>query len=269
MAESESIELNCNQCLEMLDAFHDMELTSAEAKQVEEHLAGCGACREELNQIERMVERLKSLPPIEMQRDLSDVIESKILAARTGQVKESCELPVPGAATPVSRASGNQNERKVVPLRWLYLAASAAAVLAIFAVVQQGTIGGKGPVVGASSSSSSSSGAGPLTANGDNAARNAKGSAGLSPAPSPGAGQTTVAVKPQVEPDARPVSNRSVAVERKILANAGNKAMAKADLDGDHVSDGDEVVALFGEQSTGGSETGLSTNEDGLYAIKL
>lgn len=275
MAESESVELNCNQCLEMLDAFYDMELTAAEAQQVEEHLACCAACREELNQIEHMVERLKSLPPIEMQRDLSDVIESKILAARTGQVKESGELPVPAAVTPISiaaakaKSAGRADGRKVVALRWFYLAASAAAVLAIFVVVQQRTISGSGPVVGANSSSSSSSSSGaPLMANGDNVGANVTGTAGLSQ-PSPGSGQPTVAVKPQVDSDTHEVSNRSVAVERKILANAGNKAMAKADLDGDHVSDGDEVVALFGEQSAGGSETGLSTNEDGLYAIKL
>jgi hypothetical protein len=161
-------------------------------------------------------------------------------------------------------------------LRWLDLAGAAAALLAICAVVQHGSISGNSPVVGANStttttstsSSSSSSLGGPLAAKGDNAAEKVTGTAGLSQ-PSPGSGRPTVAIKPTVDSDTHQTSNRSVAVERKILANAGNKAMAKADLDGDHVSDGDEVVALFGEQSAGGSETGLSTNEDGLYAIKL
>ena len=265
MAESESVELNCNLCREMLDAFHDMELTTGEAQQVEAHLEHCAACRDELSEIEHVVESLRNLPPIEMNRDLSDIIESKILAAKVGQVKEDLAYPQQNLEqADISKPATSAASGKVVSMRsrWLYLAASAAAILALFAVMRPDH---SAPLASAPSQSQSQSHSQSSVASAVKIEEVRENANTQNDSQEAAAESKQIAAK-----DPRSNQSSAVAVERKMLLNAGNKAMASADLNDDHVSDGDEVVALFGEHSVeAASETGLSTNEDGLYAIKL
>lgn len=261
MSESQPTALNCPQCLEMLDAFHDMELSSNEAEQVERHLEVCDDCRRQLSQIEIMVESIKALPPMELKQDFSDLIESRILAERasasahTGRVKEESGLVE--AKNVVSLSV----RRKSSP--WLYWAASAAAVV----IVCWG-LGVNRPVANLSQSRPAK----PELVAQQGAENISSTVASESSSTAATGGHGRQAALPERTPQSASAPSLSgrvatASVERKLLANVGNESGAKADLNGNQISDGEEMVALFGESEA--SETGMSTNEDGLYAIKL
>jgi hypothetical protein len=54
--------MNCNQINTLLGAYHDHELSDGDRARVEEHLAGCEACRAELAELRRTTELVASLP---------------------------------------------------------------------------------------------------------------------------------------------------------------------------------------------------------------
>lgn len=258
MSESQPIELNCPQCLEMLDAFHDLELSSSEAEQVERHLEACDGCRRQLSQIEIMVESIKALPALELKQDFSDLIESRILAERasaaanSGRVKEESALAEANNVVPLA------GRRQSSP--WLYLAASAAAVAIICLVFNR-------PVANLSQSRPAKPELVAQQRSENISSTEAPGQSSATATAIPDR-QAQAAVRVPQSASAPSLSGRAtVPVERELLANVGNESGAKADLNGNQISDGEEMVALFGESEA--SETGMSTNEDGLYAIKL
>lgn len=72
--------LNCQQLEDALDAYYDLELDGEQAEAVEAHLSVCAACTARLVDIENVVTQIKSLPDVALSRDLSSVIEAKILS---------------------------------------------------------------------------------------------------------------------------------------------------------------------------------------------
>lgn len=281
MNESAKNELDCRQCLEMLDAFHDMELSTDEAARVEMHLSDCSQCRLELAEIEKVVASLQALPAVEMKRDLADIIESKIVAADIAQP----QMPVPDGG----QAANVVSISLVRSRRWFYAAAAAAALI-IFGLRQLAPpatvsteVASLPPVhSGAAAppekiaSSGNGTPAGPSryqeiigeVPNSGEVPHKMPGKEILQPEPTQpalrGGASGVAASSAHVESVAPQV--RQADIERKILAGVGNKNNAQSDLNNNHISDGDEIVALYGD---GESDTGLSTSEDGLYAIKL
>jgi predicted anti-sigma-YlaC factor YlaD len=99
----------CEEIRELMSARIDGELTAAESLRLEEHLASCEACREELAALERAWGGLDALGEISVPEGLTDRVVARVLAARRGM--------------PPAR-------RRV---RVLYpLAAAAAVILALF-----------------------------------------------------------------------------------------------------------------------------------------
>lgn len=61
---------NCDEIAEMLDAYHDHELTGAERSAVESHLNECAGCSSKLANIARLVLDLRAMPRLMPPRDI-------------------------------------------------------------------------------------------------------------------------------------------------------------------------------------------------------
>lgn len=66
--------VNCTDIEPLLDAFHDGELDSAERQSIEKHLAACQVCPSKLAEIGRLVTSLRSLPELKPTKDFADAI---------------------------------------------------------------------------------------------------------------------------------------------------------------------------------------------------
>lgn len=244
----------CQSVFELLDAYLDTELSTEEAAAVEAHLAECGDCSERLRQLKSLVEKLNQLPQVPMPRDLSSSIEAKIAALSAEKSTKVAELPA---------------AKNVVPFPVKYAALSAVAAAVLFFVFGNFSHPGKqapdNPPVGASRPQS-----------------DFRSPANLKQAPE--VSPVTLAGKPQVQEAATAVrppettSNKTASgeVPAAEVANVpGNSGVEKhnSGKEGKHSlesASGGDLIAEYSELSSEGSEDyGISTNEDGLYAIKL
>ncbi len=75
-----------------LSDYLDDELTPAERTQIEAHLAGCAACSATLTELQQIVARARSLPPVPPQSDLWQGIAQRI-TAQTSTPIERDEIP--------------------------------------------------------------------------------------------------------------------------------------------------------------------------------
>ncbi len=66
-------EQSCKEIIPLLDAYFDQELSTTEKADVERHLSGCSECSTKLANIESLVGSLKSMPKVEMKRDITDM----------------------------------------------------------------------------------------------------------------------------------------------------------------------------------------------------
>jgi len=65
---------------ELLDAYHDGEVTAAEREQIERHLNVCDACKQALTQIRSLSSLLRCLPQPHLEKDFAEQIEQAISA---------------------------------------------------------------------------------------------------------------------------------------------------------------------------------------------
>lgn len=247
-----------------MSAYHDAELDSSERSAVETHLEGCADCREELAVVESVVKSLKTLPPVTLSKDFSLDIESLIKLSEADTAKQS---EVVSAKQPAPAASNVVSISKKKPILWL---AAAAVVATLMVATYFGTTGGGTPVV------ASRDGAAPAVKD---------------------AQQVTPEIETQEKPlvadsevtpsDVAPVvPNQSIAIKSPVAANPPAKEVAhspaplvavKKNLPKPtvvHVDDlaDNQALLAFSELNEEGDpydNSGISTDEDGLYAIKM
>lgn len=65
----------CNHFRELLSAYHDSELESADRAAVAAHLDDCQSCKDELQHIARLASDLKALPQVKLSRDIVGELE--------------------------------------------------------------------------------------------------------------------------------------------------------------------------------------------------
>lgn len=65
----------CDEFAELLDAYHDGELSEPERRQVEEHLAVCSLCQNKLGNLASLSNQLSALPLLEPSRDIVGSME--------------------------------------------------------------------------------------------------------------------------------------------------------------------------------------------------
>ncbi|HEY9717992.1 MAG TPA: zf-HC2 domain-containing protein [Trichormus sp.] len=271
--DAAAVESGC-EMLPLLDAFYDRELGPSEHKEVVQHLAGCEQCRHAVTDIGRVVVSLKNMPTLRPRTDVAANFE-KILAAKT----------------------------KVVLLRkrvaWGSMAVAAAAAIVAFAM-HIGPAGAPGAVtIGANQTAASKvevatipSGTPVQLSQESNQAQ--KGDAAQqSKVTTPSNAATVKAastqktdehgannVKGKTTPNASSQSSKPAAVRVAPPMVAENQQADKKQSvtpnDGEKIADaqvgstkGETVVALYDSEANSAAELGITTDEDGLYAIKL
>lgn len=147
---SDARDENCKDMRELLSAYHDAELDAGEHRRVEEHLGTCSHCRAELEAVQSAVASLKSLAPVKLERDFADDIESLIRLAESDASASSADSASPAAGSesriersdivvPLNKREGNSKANKG---KHLWFAAAAAASVSLLVAAYVGTTGG-------------------------------------------------------------------------------------------------------------------------------
>lgn len=268
--------LNCKQMEEALDAYYDLELSADEAEAVELHLADCAICTARLADIDVVVNQLKNLPAVEWSGDLSDAIEARILA----QASSPESKVEPNVENIVSINSGSKSQTKPQPqsiarsskvtdfFKPRYILASAASLLALFfAYSQFASTPSKVTKVAQTVVPEVLPVAKELT---PKLKVETVRQVASTPEKIDSAATTKLeAIKVASKPDLQ--TPPKVAVEntatKKMLANS---KQGTSDHNSNNVDDSEEIVAVYDYDTIDSvSDFGISTNEDGLYAIKL
>jgi len=239
--------LKCQQLEDALDAYYDLELSAEEAEAVERHLADCAACTARLAEIDSVVMQVKSVPEVQLSRDLSGDIEAKILALQNKAV----EIAPPNNVVPFAPPSKKK----------YYWLASAAAVFALCLGLTQ-----LKPTPDSATLLTHSK----VTPADEQVTDHVRDHAYQKPV----LPDHVVATKPVVAPALaiKPHQIPTTATTQMLAAsgNSGGTKDHKQDINQNQINDSEELVALYDYDNTdNASDLGISTNEDGLYAIKL
>lgn len=270
-----SMNSQCEIFVPMLDAFVDNELDGSEKEQLAKHLSTCEDCKRSVEEIEALKATLSALPRRQMKFDLADNFDT-VLAKQS--------------------PSGVEPSGSVVPFRskrkWLVASASAAAVVVI---VIAGAIVSKGDhqqVAQSNSSDQSKAVAvrgagksmnGDLRDGGDLSQRDPHDdneqhekvavapATGLPPKQSQKIAGAHLSAEPQrLTQDAQtaPAAGNNSAAPVVAHEDSSKTVITAAQSLGNRAGSS-ELLALYEDDDGISSDIGVSTDEDGLYAIKL
>ncbi|HEY9715649.1 MAG TPA: zf-HC2 domain-containing protein [Chroococcales cyanobacterium] len=275
---------SCDAMSMMLDAFHDGELAPDERVQVEQHLAACPACSKSLREIEAVASSLRALPELKPMRDFSLDID-KIIS--------KSEATKPEATKP--------NVIAFTKRSWLLGSIAVAAAVALFALVitSHSSITSKEDVAALPKNAAQDKPFAERRGSAENAATKDEIDEGDELASSDldnsknkenGSGKRPHATKRQeAELAALPESGddpaskganskKSIGISAAppVVASAGlpqngGQLSAAASLGAGDQNGHPELVAVYDPEQANGvtEELGITTDEDGLYAIKL
>lgn len=261
---------NCEKIKELLSAYRDLELNEEESAQVERHLSSCDECSRESNAIETVAATLSQVPRMSMKIDMADRLEALIAS----QANER-----PEARKQATEANVEEKGAKVVPfnkrLVWGSLAAAAAALLLLAAPyftshndqIAKNDVKQQAPVKEETAQNQ------PLVA--EEATPGEKTAATNTPVlPAPNA---VVLQGPVSDPEKSKVQKALIsknetiapapaAVKKQVAPKVAQKSREDATLD---TIDETEALIAFSSDDNMFEDCGISTDEDGLYAIKM
>lgn len=237
---------DCPQIEEELDAYLDMELDDQRAEAIEQHLALCGDCSRRLEELSALVSRLQSLPEPPLPRDFGDMVEARIKATAPAQ-----EIAPAEVAAPVQAGTA-----KVFQFPRPLLVAAAALALVVIGATFLGSPSPKAPVASVPP---------PLHQVAEKTAL---------PVPLPQAAErrqepsAAVAEKPVVAtaPVTSPKETPALVAQsqtKPVPQSAKPSPVVVSQAAPELIAEYDDIVG------DGIDDFGISTNEDGLYAIKL
>lgn len=263
---------NCQKIQELLSAYRDLELAEEENAQVKLHLGACDECTREANAIEAVAATLLQVPRVSMKSDMADKLEALIAA----QVADTSP-----AGTEVEEGGP-----KVVSFRkrlvWGSLAAAAAAAVLLVAVpiftsnnqVADNSVKQVAPVKEEAPQQplvANDSGAAQMIANEVTAPTQVT-AADESTAPSPNAVATSGSVQEVRKIEKPEVARNKTAAAVPVVATSQTapKAVRERTIDAtlDTINETEALVAFSSDDNLF-EDCGISTDEDGLYAIKL
>lgn len=240
---------SCEYFLPLLDAFVDKELEASEQLEVGAHLGSCEDCSAVIKEIELLKSSLATMPKLTLGRDLADDLDKLLQGSASSAV-------VP--------------KDNVVPLQkrnnFTVALAAAAAVAVIFIAgraittppsvkVADSTLPKAQPVVVVPQSKTATKYV-PIqtskTSSDPHSAVVAQHS--VLPVTSPVVSVPHVKVAP-------PQNNNLVATEQTGIVKASENRINK--------SSSNEVIALYDDDDFAGTDVGMTTDEDGLYALQL
>lgn len=263
--DPEDLDTKCDM-KERLSAYRDSELGAAEQGRVEQHLSICASCREELAAIESVIKRLKSLPAVDMTKDFSVDIDSIIARSKKA------------AAADTSKAVSIKKNPIAV---WI---AAAAAIALCLVVANLPRTAGSGARTVASWNAPATVSSNPIEQSARDSAVAAAdqskaderraaaqqpviaqrhaGTAGGRAASAQNQQSIKVAVQPRRAETASPLAPSR---------NARNPRRSAEFIDLDDLDDSEAILALsvLDDGADVLDATGISTDEDGLYAIKM
>lgn len=281
----------CETFVPMLDAFVDNELEQSEKEQVQTHVQSCEYCKHQVKAIESLKASLASMPRRKMSLDLADNFD-QILKKGPEDTAQKPSNVVPFAAK----------------RRWLVAAASAAAVAVIAIAGSIVSKGGDHQVANSNASNrfpslaQHSGSAGQVVKNGMNTGdkigfvKNQSESADLANGnvrDSQVAKSTDINSQSELKiataqpkkgtvkedgPDEAVAKTAGAHLHENVSQNqSSNTTVVAHDLSSktstgsmqNNRSSGSELLALYEEDDGIGSDIGMTTDEDGLYAIKL
>lgn len=280
----------CSEMEQALDAYLDLELEPEAAQAVEHHLETCPACALRLKELEALVERLQSLPAPVLSRDLADVIGDRILAQKTTPTSVESS----GQVVDISTARRNRSFTFSRPLAYaasfILVALAGSYFIGGLNIAQQDAVNKPAPQIASSVSPSTKPVIDTTVVASTSSA--ATGHTGSSP--------TTTSVAATTErvaslPDGVGLAKSGSPAHPGLSAAAGNSAVTAAasksssgviasSSSPDNVSkatasdnsglskpaEAEDLIADYGDPAVDGVyDFGISTNEDGLYAIKL
>jgi hypothetical protein len=124
--ESSGSHSDCEVIVPLLDCYHDNEIEDAERLEVDRHLVNCAACNMELANIASLVKKLAALTPVRAEIDFADLVEKQIL------VEQSV----------LASSASNKQSQNVVSIssakKWL-AAVAAVVVLALIGLQMTST----------------------------------------------------------------------------------------------------------------------------------
>jgi hypothetical protein len=260
--------LSCEQIKLMLDAFHDGELNESEHAEVERHLAGCASCQSDRAAIAAVAASLKSLPTLSPKMDVAANIEH-LIATRTKPAQTLVPKPIMWSAVGIAAAaalvlivgkSGNGLQPADLAVNPPAPHHDTAPTKEIAAVPDKKTIDHK--LIPA-----------PKTVN----------ELAVKPAPqhvdrkesAPSPAPQLIAQRPVAPPVAASIGTTSATnqVQPIVTAHDTNQVVvaSRPNDQGGTISANNSLVAVYDAEQHNAvtEELGITTNEDGLYAIKL
>ncbi len=298
-------DIDCDKARELLDSFHDNELSGEERELIQSHLGECSGCSTALAEISSVSSLLKSIPRQELRKDFADDLAAVVFEPSKNSVEESKIVSI------------NKAPRK--NFTFAYVAAAAACLVAL-AVSLPHLLGGndsnsvlvtketKNPANSEISRSADKPGdnidervaelsepgesvvqdkeivaekeSGKQEANKDSGINSDMNSKMAKATPSVVASSDSQTPAPVVAVDkkrpvetavqTKPESTNMVANIPQSASTAVSGSYAKNQISQDELHSNEAVVAYEGDEPDGlFSQMGIGTDEDGLYAIKL
>lgn len=246
----------CDKFIPLLDAYHDGELNDSEKNSVDEHLHECSACSAQLTGVSRLVATLKAIPPVQMRDDFADKFEARLLQ----------EKPA------VTLAKSN-----VISGRFVLAAATAAAfVLCVCAsqlffrhdAAPNEVAAVSQPPVNQVSKTLQAEELAAVPSRDDHIPGV---NSGVRAGEEGSAGKVTPTEKQSVAPGDSMRKRGVLAGARTAVASeAAGKADQPIASDANNAAPKHSLVALYEPEANSiPEELGISTDEDGLYAIKM
>jgi len=239
---------DCPQIEEELDAYLDMELDDQRAEAIEQHLAVCGDCTGRLEELSALVSKLQALPEPPLPRDFGDLVEARIKATEQAQEIAPAELAAP---VQVGTAKVFQFPR---PL----LVAAAALAPAVVGATFFGSPSRQAPIATVPDQSVTQVAEKPAwPVNVPKAVEHRQES-------SPAVAEKAVAPAPA--PALKPSDNPHLVAQsqgKSVPSLTSPAPLAVSQPAPELIAEYDDIVG------DGIDDYGISTNEDGLYAIKL
>lgn len=280
MAELNSLDINeqnlppaCGQIVPSLDAYHDNELKDDERKSVEEHLSNCQACSERLSGIKQVVAAVQSMPKASMKRDMTNELDD--ILTRSSNVVWFKRPMVAGSIAAAAAIAALALAPMLLPgIAPANVANKPLEVAPISPAKNDQT---QSPIVETATNK-------PEGSSSDNQEKQIANNATKQPE-----AQNSSSKDKKVETQSPVIAQKpktTTIVENNASATASSEVIAKKDTTqpptpqasntnttdtSKNAANCDEgkVIAYFGDIDQNAMDVGISTDEDGLYAIKL
>lgn len=252
---------NCHPILELLDAYHDGELDQQEQSQVKSHLDACSSCSNSLARITELVVDLKSLPRVQPSKDIVASIDFSKIDSATNNVlvlqPKANVLPFTAAKTKIG----------------IFTAVAAAAAL-IFAINFKQAPGGiDQPVAIHPDKAPQATQQIAQTTDHTNSAskQSTPSNTTLEVASTKDNSKTDLPIVHQPNLTASPEPKQRIAAQPKTSGSSKPVIQQEVLQDDKQNMDSVNEIAMFTDSSNGaGADAlGISTDEDGLYDIKI